>query len=125
MHSIISLTAVTGLSFIFIIVLAALAAKRDYGNVFLLINSFLNFNAAQLQNIKNRAFSTLSNAPPPSTISMDSLTNLKLITLNKLFEVVFFTKLIANFTNKVSGYNLGYSYNYILQILEAVFVVSL
>ena len=48
MHSIISFTAVTGLSLTSTIILAALAAKRDYSNVFLFINSFLNPNIAQL-----------------------------------------------------------------------------
>ena len=54
------------------------------------------------------------NAPLPGIISMDSLTNLKLIALNKLFEVIFFTKLITNLTNKVSDYDLGYGHDYIL-----------
>ena len=114
MRSIISLTAITGLSLISAIVSAALAAKRDYSNVFLLINGFLNPSTAQLQNIENRAFSTLLNAPLLGTISTDSFTNLKLITLNKLFKVIFFTKLVANLTNKVNGYDLSYSHNHIL-----------
>ena len=125
MRSIISLAAVTSLSFTFIIVLAAFAAKRDYSNVFLFINGFLNLSADQLKNIKNRAFSILSNAPPLGIISTDSLTNLKFIALNELFKVAFFTKLVINFTNKVSSYNFSYGYNYILQILEAVVIVSL
>ena len=46
MRSIISFTAVTGLSFISVIVSAALAAKRDYSNVFLLIDGFPNPSTA-------------------------------------------------------------------------------
>jgi hypothetical protein len=46
MCSIISLTVVTGLSLTSVIVSAALAAKRDYNNVFLLINGFLNPSTA-------------------------------------------------------------------------------
>jgi hypothetical protein len=114
MRFIISFAAITSLSFTFIIILAAPVAKRDYSNVFPLTNGFLNPNADQLEDIKNRAFGTLLNAPLLGKISTDSLTNLKLITLNKLFEVVFFTKLITNLTNKVSGYNLGDGHDYIL-----------
>ena len=113
-YFIIFFTAVISLSFTFIIVLAAPAAKRDYSNIFLFINSFPNPSTAQLQDIKNRAFSTLLNTPLLGIISIDSLTNLKLITLNELFKVIFFTKLVTNLTNKVSGYDLSYSYNYIL-----------
>ena len=121
---IISLAAVTGLSLISAIVSAALAAKRDYSNVFPLTDGFLNPSTAQLQNIENRAFGTLLNAPPLGTISMDGFTNLKLIALNELFEVVFFIELVTNLTNKVSGYDLSYGYNYVLQTLKAVLTVS-
>ena len=114
MHSIISLAAVTSLSFTSTIILAAPAAKRDYSNVFLLTNGFLNPNMDQLKNIKNRAFSTLLNAPPLGIISIDNLTNLKLIALNELFKVIFFTELVANLINKVNSYDFNYSYNYIL-----------
>ena len=114
MCSIISLTAITSLFFTFTIVLAAFTVKRDYSNIFLLTDGFPNPNADQLENIKNRAFSTLLNASLLGIISTDSFTNLKFIALNKLFEIVFLIKLVANLTNKVSGYNFGYSYNYIL-----------
>jgi hypothetical protein len=120
MRSIISLAAVTGLSLTSAIVSAAPAAKRDYGNVFPLTDGFPNPSANQLKDIENRAFGTLSNAPPPGTISTDGLTNLKLIALNELFEVAFFTELVANLTNKVSGYDLGYGHDFVLQTLEAV-----
>lgn len=66
----------------------------------------------QLEDIKNKPFSILSNASPLGIISTNSLTNLKLIAINKLFKVAFFTKLIANFTNKVSGYDFSYNYDY-------------
>jgi hypothetical protein len=114
MHFIISFTTITSLSFTFIIILAAPAAKRDYSNIFLFTNSFLNPSADQLEDIKNRAFGTLLNAPLLGKISINGLTNLKLIILNKLFKIVFFTEFITNLTNKVSGYNFSNSYNYIL-----------
>jgi hypothetical protein len=49
---------------------------------------------------------------------------LKLITLNKLFKVAFFTKLVINLTNKVNSYDFSYGYGYVLQTLEAVLTVS-
>ena len=113
-HSIISFTTITSLSFTFIIVLTASVAKRDYNNIFSLTNGFLNPSADQLKDIKNKAFSTLLNAPLLGKISINGLTNLKLIALNKLFKVVFFTKLVTNLTNKVSGYDLSNSHDYIL-----------
>ena len=123
-HSTISFAAVISLSLAFTIVLAALAAKRDYSNIFLLTNSFPNPSAGQLEDIENKAFSTLLNAPPLSTISTNSLTNLKLIALNELFEVAFFTKLVANLTNKINSYDLNYGHDYILQTLKAVVTVN-
>ena len=125
MHSIISFTAIISLSFTFTIILAAFAAKRDYNNVFPLTNGFLNPSMDQLKDIKNRAFSTPLNAPLLGIISTNNFTNLKLIALNKLFKVIFFTEFITNLINKVSSYDFSYSYNYILQILEAVVAVSL
>ena len=114
MRFIIPFTAVTSLSFTSVIVSAAPAAKRDYSNVFPLTDGFPNPSTAQLQDIKNRAFGTLLNAPRLGIISTDGLTNLKLIALNELFKVAFFTELIANLTNRVSGYDFGYGHNYIL-----------
>ena len=124
MHFIISLAVITSLSLISVIVSAALAVKRDYNNVFLLTDSFLNPSTAQLQDIKNRAFSTLLNTLLLDTISINSLINLKLIALNELFKIIFFTKLITNLTNKVSGYDFSYSYNYILQTLKTVLIIN-
>jgi hypothetical protein len=106
MRFIISFTAITSLSFTFIIVLAALAAKKDYNNIFPFTNGFLNPSTDQL------------------IINTNNFINLKLIALNKLFKIIFFTKLITNLTNKVRGYNLNYSHNYILQTLKAVIAVN-
>lgn len=46
MRFIIFFVTITGLFFTSVIVLAALAAKRDYGNVFSLIDGFPNPNIA-------------------------------------------------------------------------------
>jgi hypothetical protein len=70
--------------------------------------------------IQLQAHGTLPNGPPPQKLSEEGRTNLKLIALNELFEVAFFTELVWNITNKVSGYELGYSNEYVLDTLKAI-----
>jgi len=61
--------------------------------------------SSQLTTIEAAAHGSLPNGPPPpSAPSANSLTSLKLIAFNELFEVAFFTDLIANITNNVAGY---------------------
>jgi hypothetical protein len=61
----------------------------------------------QLTAIEVAAHGSLPNGPPPPTRpSNNSLTSLQLIAFNELFEVAFFTELIANITNHVDGYRI-------------------
>lgn len=97
--------------------------KRDFSpdNVYYpLPNGFPNPNAAQVLEIQKQAHGTLPNGPPPPTLSPEGITNLKLIALNELFEVAFFTELVYNLTNKVQGYDLGYGHDYVLDALSAI-----
>jgi len=73
---------------------------------FPLNNGFPNITnpSSQLTAIEDQAHGQLSNAPPPPTISQDGLNSLRFIAFNELFEVAFFTELIANITNNVQGY---------------------
>ncbi|KAF2011128.1 late sexual development protein [Aaosphaeria arxii CBS 175.79] len=89
-------------------------------SVFPLPDGFPNPSDEQLLSIEKAAFGTLPNGPPPSQISNEGITNLKLIAFNELFEVDFFTQLISNITNKVSGYDLGDGQDYILSSLQAI-----
>jgi len=58
--------------------------------------------------ISSEAHGSLPNTPPPTrTPVMDSMTSLKLIAFNELFEVAFFTQLLNNITNNVDGYQIG------------------
>jgi hypothetical protein len=58
-----------------------------------------------LNAISAQAHGSLPNGPPPAkTPSMDSMTSLKLIAFNELFEVAYFTQLLNNITNHVDGY---------------------
>jgi hypothetical protein len=105
MRSVLSAAAIVGLGS-----LAVSAAPYNThfpgGKVFPLSNGFPDPNADQTKQIEIQAFGTLSNALPPATISSDGLTNLKLIGLNELFEVAFFTELIFNITYQVPGYEI-------------------
>jgi len=89
---------------------------------FPLSNGFPNISnpSSQLTAIELQAQGTLSNAPPPPTISQDGLNSLRLIAFNELFEVAFFTELIANITNNVPGYQTSGSNTFLLSALTAV-----
>jgi hypothetical protein len=102
---------------------AAPTTKREFSpnNVYFpLSNGFPNPSAAQTLQIEKDAHGTLPNGPPPSTLSAEGITNLQLIALNELFEVAFFTELVYNLTNKVTGYDLGYGHEYVLDSLNAI-----
>jgi len=77
---------------------------------FPLANGFPNIaNPSQaLNQIENQADGTLPNGPPPPSLADDDLTSLRLIAFNELFEVAFFTSLLANITQNVQGFSLGY-----------------
>ncbi|KAF2247189.1 late sexual development protein [Trematosphaeria pertusa] len=87
---------------------------------FPLANGFPNPSQDQIMAIQKQADGTLPNGPPPPTLSPEGVTNLKLIALNELFEVAFYTELIYNVTNKLHGYDLGYGHEYVLDTLTAI-----
>lgn len=61
-----------------------------------------------LTQINIQAHGSLPNGPPPPKApSMNSMTSLKLIAFNELFEVAFFTQLLSNITNNTAGYEVG------------------
>jgi hypothetical protein len=76
---------------------------------FPLSNGFPNIAnpSPQLTAIEIAAQGTLPNAPPPASVTQDTLTSLELIAFNEIFEVAFFTSLIYNITNNVPGYSIG------------------
>lgn len=74
---------------------------------FSLTNGFPNVKnpSQQLTDINQAARGTLSNAPPPAKgPSEETLTSLRLVAFNELFEVFYFTELLSNVTNNVPGY---------------------
>lgn len=101
---------------------AAPIESRD-SPAFPLADGFPNPSHDQILAIQQRAFGTLSNAKPGPPVSEDGLISLRLIALNELFEVAYFTELLYNLTNKVSGYDLGNGHQYITDAIEAVLAV--
>jgi hypothetical protein len=105
------------------ITIAAPAGKREFSpdNVYFpLANGFPNPSQDQTLQIQLQAHGTLPNGPPPPSLSPEGVKNLQLIALNELFEVAYFTELVYNLTNKVSGYDLGYGHEYVLDALTSI-----
>ncbi|KAK5206181.1 hypothetical protein LTR41_008050 [Exophiala xenobiotica] len=74
---------------------------------FPLQNGFPNIQnpSTALTQIEQQAHGLLPNGPPPpSAPAADDLTSLRLIAFNELFEVAYFTELLANVTNNLPGY---------------------
>src|SRR4030081_3858728 len=114
MHSNFALASFAGLACLSTVVSAAPFS-------FPLANGFPT--VANPADIEKQAHGSLPNGPPPASITDDTLTSLRLIAFNELAEVAFFTELIANITNKVSGYdNIGddKTRDFILAALTAV-----
>jgi len=78
--------------------------------------------SSQLTGIEQQAHGTLPNGPPPPSITADTETSLELIAFNELFEVAYFTELLANVTNNVPGYQIADSNerNSVIAALTAV-----
>lgn len=121
MHSsIVSAASLIGLSCLSVVsALPFTYTNNPVGNGFPVISA----GSPQQTAIEIQAHGSLSNAPPPPTKPQpDSLTSLRLIAFNELFEVAFFTELIANITNNVAGYEIRHqgARDFILKALVAV-----
>jgi hypothetical protein len=68
---------------------------------------------------------TLPNTPLPTALPTDAVQTLQVIAYNEIFEVAFFSSLLANITNGVEGFtDLPLDKDYITSILTAVVAVS-
>ncbi|KAH7413050.1 putative sexual development protein [Cadophora sp. MPI-SDFR-AT-0126] len=67
-------------------------------------NSFPNPNQQQTLDIQTQAHGSLPNGAPPATINPNTLTSLRLIAFNELFEVAFFSSLLNNMTTNATGF---------------------
>lgn len=104
MHSSITSAALLGFSCLSIVS----AAPFSYGNN-PLGNGFPTVAnpSSQLTAIEQAAQGSLPNGGAPPTPKDNTVTSLRLIAFNELFEVAFFTELIANITNNVPGYTFS------------------
>jgi len=90
---------------------------------FPLSNGFPNISipSPALLAIEKAAHGTLPNTPLAKSLSATSVTDLQVIATNEMFEVAYFTSLIANITNGVSGYEVaGREKTIILEALTAI-----
>ena len=120
MHSTIVSVSLIGLSCLSVVSGAPFSfGNNPLGNGFPTVAA----GSPQLAAIETQAHGSLPNAPPPATApSADSLTSLRLIAFNELFEVAFFTELLSNITNHVDGYEIQDqgSRDFIIKALTAV-----
>jgi hypothetical protein len=102
MHSKIASASLVGLS-----CLSTIASAAPF--TFPLSNGFPKVAnpSSQLTAIEQQAHGTLPNGPPPPSITADTETSLELIAFNELFEVAFFTELLSNVTNNVTGFQFA------------------
>lgn len=102
MHSKIASASLVGLS-----CLSTIASAAPF--TFPLSNGFPKVAnpSSQLTAIEQQAHGTLPNGPPPPSITADTEASLELIAFNELFEVAFFTELLSNVTNNVTGFQFA------------------
>lgn len=67
-------------------------------------NNFPTPSQQQVLDIQKQAQGSLPNGPPPTNVNPNTLTSLRLIAFNELFEVAFFSSLLTNITSNVTGY---------------------
>ncbi|KAL3476061.1 hypothetical protein BJX99DRAFT_270653 [Aspergillus californicus] len=81
-----------------------------------------NPNADQLLDIERRAHGTLPGLRLPATISTAGVANLQLMTFTAFQDVAFFSELVRNVTQNVTGYALpdDAERNYTLRSLEPI-----
>ena len=68
-------------------------------------DGFPNPSPAQLVAIEKKAGGPLPDGSLPTSLKAAAITSLTLLANNELFEVAFFTELLANITKNVSGYD--------------------
>lgn len=117
-----SAAAVVGIASLLVSAVPTVNQRGTDGNVFPLEDGFPKPSADQLNQIQKNAFGTLSNAPPPPSLSPDGITNLQLVAFNELHEVAFFNQLIHNITTGVPGYDVK-DKDFVLKTLKAILAV--
>ena len=95
---------------------------------FPLPDGFPNPTPGQLALIEKEAQGSIPNSPLPTAVKSAGVTTLQLLALNEIFEVAYFTELLANVTNNVPGYDAAslapLDREYVTDTLTAVVNVS-
>lgn len=95
---------------------------------FPLPDGFPTPNPTQLAEIEKEAQGTLPDGPLPTSLRSTGITTLQLLALNEIFEVAYFTELLANVTNNVTGYDAAsiapLDRKYVIDSITAVVNVS-
>jgi len=88
-------------------------------------DGFPNITPATLAQIEHVAGGSLPNGQLPTSLKPTAVTVLQLLSVNELFEVAFFTELLANVTNNVPGYDVApLDKAYVVKSLSAIVAVS-
>lgn len=90
-----------------------------------LANGFPNLNSTALQQVYKLAGGTLPNGPLPTSLTAAATAALQLIAANELFEVAYFSELLANVTNKVTGYEAASVDTLLIESLTAIVNVGI
>ena len=100
---------------------AGIAAAAPFS--YPLANGFPTLNKTALAEVYKLAGGTLPNGALPSSLKAGGVQALQLIAANELFEVAYFSQLLANVTNNVPGYDIE-DKDYVVNTLTAVVNVS-
>lgn len=88
-------------------------------------DGFPNVTPTTFAQIEHIAGGSLPNGPLPTSLKPTAVTVLQLLSVNELFEVAFFTELLANVTNNVPGYDVSpLDKGYVSKSLSAIVAVS-
>jgi hypothetical protein len=101
-----------------LLALAGIAAAAPFS----LPNGFPNPSPSALKAIEMQAGGTLPNTALPTSLPADAILSLQVIAVNEIFETAYFSSLLNNVTNGVSGYtDFGpYSKSYVVDTLTAI-----
>ena len=89
-----------------------------------LADGFPKLNSTAMAQVFALAGGTTPNSAPPSSLKANGVQTLQLIAANEIFEVAYFTELLANVTNNVPGYEVE-DKDYVVRTLTAVVNVRL
>lgn len=105
-----------------LLLLAGVAAAAPFS----LPNGFPNPSPQALMTIQKEAGGTLPNTALPTDLPADAIESLQVIAVNEIFETAYFSSLLDNVTNGVSGYTDfgGLDKSFVIESLQTIRAVS-